>query len=71
MGELVHNKEVINRIKDKGIIIVDGINEVEDNARLIVRAHGVDKRIFNKAKDKNLEVIDLTCPYVSKIHDIV
>lgn len=72
LGELVHNKDVINDIKNNGIIIINDIDEIkENNSKLIIRAHGVDKRIYAKAKQRNIDVIDFTCPLVNKIHNIV
>ena len=72
LGELVHNKDVINDIKNNGIIIINDIDEIkENNSKLIIRAHGVDKKIYAKAKQRNIDVIDFTCPLVNKIHNIV
>jgi 4-hydroxy-3-methylbut-2-enyl diphosphate reductase len=71
LGELVHNKDVINNVKEKGVIFISNIDEIkEESARLVIRAHGVDKEIINQAKERDLDVIDLTCPLVKKIHDI-
>lgn len=71
LGELVHNKEVIEDLKNKGIEIIEDINEVNDkNAKVILRAHGVEKNIYEKAKINNLELVDYTCSNVLKIHKI-
>lgn len=71
LGELVHNKEVIEDLKNKGIKIIEDINEAKDkNAKVILRAHGVEKNIYEKAKINNLELLDYTCPNVLKIHKI-
>ena len=71
LGELVHNKEVINKLNKKGIVFVLNIDEVEENSKLIIRAHGADKKIYDKAKQKNIEIVDFTCPLVVKIHTTV
>lgn len=71
LGMLVHNENVIKDLENKGIIFVDDINEVPDNSHIIFRAHGVCKEIYEKAKNKNLIIHDLTCPNVLKIHKIV
>lgn len=72
LGELVHNGEVINKIEKSGIVVVSNIDEIkEDNIKLIIRAHGVDRKIYEKARQSGMEIIDFTCPFVSKIHDIV
>ena len=71
LGELVHNKEVIEDLKNKGIKIIEDINEAQDkNAKVIRSAHGVEKHIYEKAKINNLELLDYTCPNVLKIHKI-
>ena len=69
LGELVHNKTVTNNLKEKGLIFIENIEEAK--GKTIIRAHGIKKDIYEKAKNLNLELKDLTCPKVLKIHDIV
>ncbi len=69
LGELVHNKQVTNDLISKGLTIINNIEEAKQN--VIIRAHGVTKETYDKAKELNLEVLDLTCPKVLKIHNIV
>ncbi len=68
-GEIVHNKQVINSLENEGLKIIDNIEEVPDNNIVVFRAHGVEKTIYEKAENKNLEIVDLTCPKVLKIHE--
>ena len=68
LGELVHNKTVVNNLEDKGLVVVQDINDVPDNNIVIFRAHGVTKDNYMTAKNKNLEVFDLTCKNVISIH---
>lgn len=68
LGELVHNGEVIKRLENMGLKIVDNIEDSSD--RVIIRAHGIPKDIYEKAKEMNIEVLDYTCPKVLKIHEI-
>lgn len=71
LGKLVHNKEVIKQIENSGISIIKDIDEInEEKSELIIRAHGIDKNLYVKAKQKKLNIIDFTCPFVSKIHKI-
>lgn len=70
LGELVHNKETTDKLLSKGVIVQD-INEVPNNSTVVIRAHGVSKEIYKIAQDKKIEVIDLTCPKVSKIHELI
>ena len=69
LGELVHNKQVTNSLQEKGLIFIDNIDEA--NGKTIVRAHGIKKDIYEKAKNLKIELKDLTCPKVLKIHDVV
>lgn len=71
LGELVHNKQVVDSLKEKGLIIVDSLSEVEDYSTVVIRAHGVAKEVYEEAKDKNIHLMDLTCPKVLKIHEAV
>lgn len=68
LGELVHNKETMSKIKGK---IVDDIEEVPDKSKVIIRAHGVSKAVLKRASEKKLNIIDLTCPKVAKVHKLV
>lgn len=69
LGELVHNEIVINNLENKGLITVNNIEDIPNNSKVIFRAHGEPISSYNKALEKNLEVIDLTCPKVRIIHD--
>lgn len=68
LGELVHNEEVINDLKNKGLLIKDSILDIPDNSRVIIRAHGEPLETYELAKKKNIELIDLTCGKVKLIH---
>lgn len=71
LGELVHNKQVVKSLEEKGIKFIEDINEIKgNNSKVIIRAHGVKKEIYKQAEEKNIEVIDYTCPNVLKIHKI-
>lgn len=69
IGELVHNKQVTNKLQEKGLIFIENIDEA--NGKTIIRAHGIKKEIYQKAKELNIELKDLTCPKVLKIHETV
>jgi len=66
--EVVHNKFVVNGLKDRGAVFVDELDEIPDNSTVIFSAHGVSKAVRNKAKDRGLKVFDATCPLVTKVH---
>lgn len=66
LGELIHNRQVIEDLQKKGLRIINSIDEAKNN--VIIRAHGVSKDIYEKAKNNNITLIDLTCPKVLRIH---
>lgn len=71
LGEVVHNKQVIEDLENKGLKIVKDISEVPDGAKMIIRAHGEREEIYNIAQDRNIEIIDTTCGNVKLIHNKV
>lgn len=68
LGEIVHNKKVVEELKNKGITFIDNIEEAKGET--IIRAHGVANDIYIKAKKYNIKLVDFTCPNVLKIHKI-
>ena len=67
--EIVHNKYVVDDLKNKGAIFVEELEEIEDKSRpVIFSAHGVPKKIPEDAKNYDMSYIDATCPLVSKVH---
>jgi len=67
--EIVHNKYVVDDLKNKGAIFVEELEEIEDKTRpVIFSAHGVPKEIPENAKNLNMTYVDATCPLVSKVH---
>jgi len=66
--EIVHNKHVIDELQDKGAIFIEDLNDVPNDRPLIFSAHGVSKKITNQAKEKKSDIIDATCPLVTKVH---
>lgn len=69
LGEIIHNEEVIKDLESKGLEIIDNINDAFD--KVIIRAHGVPKEVYEIGKKRNIEILDYTCPFVLKIHDTV
>lgn len=66
--EIVHNKHVVEALRNKGARFVEELNEVPDGAVTIFSAHGVSQAVVNDAATRKLPVIDATCPLVSKVH---
>ncbi|HEX3035716.1 MAG TPA: 4-hydroxy-3-methylbut-2-enyl diphosphate reductase [Thermodesulfobacteriota bacterium] len=69
---IVHNKRVVDSLKEKGVKFVEEIDEIrEENARVIFSAHGVSPAVWKEAQQKKLEVVDAVCPLVTKVHNEV
>jgi len=66
--EIVHNKRVVEDLKAKGAVFVEELDEVPDGAHTVFSAHGVSKTIADVAQNRDLPVIDATCPLVAKVH---
>ncbi|HWB33639.1 MAG TPA: 4-hydroxy-3-methylbut-2-enyl diphosphate reductase [Acidobacteriaceae bacterium] len=66
--EIVHNSYVVNDLAKKGAIFVNELDEVPEGARVIYSAHGVSPAVRERAKERNLKVVDATCPLVTKVH---
>lgn len=68
LGELVHNKPVLDKLKKEGLQEIDFIQEIKKEARVICRAHGVPKEVYEYAKEHEIQLVDLTCGKVLRIH---
>tara|TARA_B110000091_G_scaffold207808_1_gene246532 strand:- start:958 stop:1887 length:930 start_codon:yes stop_codon:yes gene_type:complete len=66
--EVVHNKFVVDGLKERGAIFVDELDEIPDDSIVIFSAHGVSKMVRNQAKTRGLKIFDATCPLVTKVH---
>ena len=66
--EIVHNRFVVERLKEMGAIFVDELDEVPDDRPVVFSAHGVPKSVPAAAQDRGLAYVDATCPLVSKVH---
>ena len=66
--EIVHNKFVVETLKDKGVIFVDHLCEVPEGSVVIFSAHGVAERIYKEAEERHLQVLDASCPLVLRVH---
>jgi len=66
--EVVHNKFVVEQLKERGAIFVDELSDVPDDVIVIFSAHGVSQAVRNEAASRGLKVFDATCPLVTKVH---
>ena len=71
LGPIIHNMEVVNELESRGCKAVENIDEVEKDATLVIRSHGVPKYVIDKLDENGVKYEDATCPFVKKIHNIV
>lgn len=72
-GQIIHNEEVVGDLEKHGIKVIENDDELGlvRNSKVIIRSHGAEKRVYDILKKNNNEIIDATCPFVKKIHNIV
>lgn len=66
--EIVHNKFVVDGLRDKGAVFAESLADVPDDVPVVFSAHGVAKAVFAKAEERQFKTLDATCPLVSKVH---
>lgn len=66
--EIVHNRHVVEELREKGVVFVEDLNEVPDDGIAILSAHGVSRAVMEEGGRRKLQVIDATCPLVTKVH---
>jgi 4-hydroxy-3-methylbut-2-enyl diphosphate reductase len=68
LHEIVHNRHVVEKLKSRGARFVESLGEMPSGAVMILSAHGVSTTVVQQAKQRNLRIIDATCPLVTKVH---
>ena len=71
LGPIIHNAQLVGDLEQRGVKIIDSIDECPDGYMVVVRTHGVEKSVIDDIENKNIEYVDATCPFVKKIHRIV
>lgn len=71
LGPIIHNMQMVNELREKGVRTIDKISEAKENETIVIRSHGVPQSIVDEINERHLNYIDATCPFVSKIHKIV
>ena len=66
--EIVHNKHVVERFRDQGVVFVETIDQVPNGGRVMYSAHGISPQVRAAARERSLNIIDATCPLVRKVH---
>ena len=72
-GPIIHNEEVVKDLEKKGVSVLETEEELKNltEGTVIIRSHGVPRRIYNQIREQGLDYVDVTCPFVLKIHRIV
>ena len=66
LGPLIHNQQVVKRLEERGIQVVNALEETKAEQTLIIRSHGVAPNVYQEAESKGIQVVDATCPFVQK-----
>lgn len=72
-GPIIHNEEVVKDLEQKGVIVLRSEEELDtlERGTVIIRSHGVAKDVYDRLESKKIQIVDATCPFVKKIHNIV
>ena len=71
LGEITHNEIVVSDLLQQGLLLEDSIDKIEKESTVLIRAHGVSPAVVESLREKNCKILDCTCPYVYKIHELV
>ena len=71
LGDIIHNDFVIDDLNKKGLKVIDSVEEAKNESVVILRAHGIELENIKKLKEKNCKIIDLTCPFVTRLQELV
>ena len=71
LGPIIHNRHAVHHFEEMGVGVIQSPQEAEPGSTVIVRSHGVSRKVYQQLCDMGVEVVDATCPFVKRIHDIV
>ena len=71
LGPLIHNPQVVSQLEGRGVSAIGDLREAPEGSVVVIRSHGVPKRVYCQAEELGVELVDATCPFVKKIHRIV
>lgn len=70
LGPIIHNPQMVEKLKNEGVIIIDKPSDAKEGYTVVIRSHGVGKDVYDYFEKNNIEYLDATCPFVAKIHKI-
>ncbi|MEW5693321.1 MAG: 4-hydroxy-3-methylbut-2-enyl diphosphate reductase [Candidatus Hydrogenedentota bacterium] len=68
-GPLIHNPQVVKQLKEKGVKVIENIQEIKNNSSVIIRTHGIHPDIEEELKNKDITIVDVTCPFVRNVQN--
>lgn len=71
LGPIIHNAQLVNDLENRGVKIVDSVDEAPTGYKIVIRTHGVEKSIIDAVEARGIDYVNATCPFVTKIHNIV
>lgn len=71
LGPIIHNAQLVADLESKGVKIIDNISQAPQGYTVVVRTHGVEKSVLDELESKGIDYVNATCPFVTKIHNIV
>ncbi|MBE7040425.1 MAG: bifunctional 4-hydroxy-3-methylbut-2-enyl diphosphate reductase/30S ribosomal protein S1 [Ruminococcaceae bacterium] len=71
LGPIIHNAQVVSDLAEKGVGVIDSLDNLQDDVTVIIRTHGVPKSVYQELENRGIPYLDLTCPFVKKIHTLV
>ncbi len=71
LGPLIHNPSVVSDLEKKGITVINSPSEASEGDTVIIRSHGVGRGVYEELKSRGVNIVDATCPFVTKIHKLV
>ncbi len=71
LGPIIHNRHAVKRFQDMGVQVLDNVQQAKPGTTVIIRSHGVSRAVHQQLRELDVEIVDATCPFVKRIHDIV
>lgn len=71
LGPIIHNSFVVDNLASNGVVAVNELSDVKEGDTIVIRSHGVPECVYKEAQDRGLKIVDATCPFVKKIHELV
>ncbi len=71
LGPIIHNRHAVDRFESMGVRVIETPEQAPEGSTVIIRSHGISREVQQRLENQNVEVVDATCPFVKRIHDIV